>query len=185
MPKIKPEGFDKDKNPAKFGRKITPQQQRFINNYLHKDMTQTASAREAGYKNPNVSAVQLLNHPFIRERIEEQRQELETKYGVTITKSVRDMQRLRDEAWAAGRYSDAIRAEELRLKATGLLVAKSHVVHENVDGMNRDDIVKKLQEYMERAKDRMVDVTPTENPTKSAQVPITDCSKEKKNVGDN
>ena len=162
----------------KGGRRLQPQQQKFLDNYIHKDMTQTAAARAAGYKNPNVSAVQLLNHPVVKERMEEMRQELESKYGVTITKSVRDMQRLRDEAWEQGNFSAAIKAEELRLKVTGLMVARSHVTHEHVDNMSREQIVQQLQEFMERAKNRMIDVTPAENPTESEQTPITDCSGE-------
>ena len=163
---------------AKGEKRLTPPQQKFLDNYIHKDMTQTAAARAAGYKNPNVSAVQLLNHPRVKERMEEMRQELESKYGVTITKSVRDMQRLRDEAWEAGNFSAAIKAEELRLKVTGLMVARSHVTHEHIDNLSRDQIVEQLQEFMERAKNRMIDVTPAENPTESEQTPITDCSGE-------
>ena len=163
---------------AKGEKRLTPPQQKFLDNYIHKDMTQTAAARAAGYKNPNVSAVQLLNHPRVKERMEEMRQELESKYGVTITKSVRDMQRLRDEAWQAGNFSAAIKAEELRLKVTGLMVARSHVTHEHVDNMSREQIVEQLQEFMERAKNRMIDVTPSENPIESEQIPITDCSEQ-------
>ena len=156
----------------KGGRRLQPQQQKFLDNYIHKDMTQTAAARAAGYKSPNVRAVQLLKNPVVRERMEEMRQELETKYGVTITKSVRDMQNLRDEAWAAGNFSAAIKAEELRLKVTGLMVARSHVTHEHVDNLSREQIVEQLQEFMERAKNRMVDVTPEDTPTEDEQISI-------------
>jgi phage terminase small subunit len=152
---------------------LQPQQQKFLDNYIHKDMTQTGAARAAGYKSPNVRAVQLLNNPVVKERMEEMRQELESKYGVSVTKSVRDMQRLRDEAWEAGNFGAAIKAEELRLKVTGLMVARSHVTHENVDNMTRDQIVKQLQDFMTRAKDRMIDVTPEANPTKTEQIDIT------------
>jgi phage terminase small subunit len=147
----------------KGGRRLQPQQQKFLDNYIHKDMTQTGAARAAGYKSPNVRAVQLLKNPVVRERMEEMRNELESKYGVTITKSVRDMQRLRDEAWEAGNFGAAIKAEELRLKVTGLMVARSHVTHENVDAMSREEIAEQLQEIMGRAKDRMKDVTPEQN----------------------
>ena len=160
-------------NPEHGKRRLSPQQQKFLDNYIHKDLTQTASARSAGYKNPNVSAVQLLNNPVVRERMEEMRTELESKYGVTITKSVRDMQRLRDEAWEAGNFGAAIKAEELRLKVTGLMVARSHVTHENVENLTRDQIVEQLQEFMTRAKDRMIDVTPEQNPIESEQISIT------------
>ena len=43
------------------GQRLKPQQQKFLDNYLHKDMTQTAAARTAGYNHPTVQAVQLLN----------------------------------------------------------------------------------------------------------------------------
>jgi hypothetical protein len=168
-------------NPEHGKRRLSPQQQKFLDNYIHKDLTQTASARSAGYKNPNVSAVQLLNNPVVRERMEEMRTELESKYGVTITKSVRDMQRLRDEAWEAGNFGAAIKAEELRLKVTGLMVARSHVTHENVENLTRDQIVEQLQEFMTRAKDRMIDVTPEQSPTNDDIELIADCSE---NVAD-
>jgi len=157
---------------AKGEKRLTPPQQKFLDNYIHKDMTQTAAAREAGYKNANVSAVQLLNNPKVKERMEEMRQELEAKYGVSITKSVRDMQRLRDEAWQVGNYGAAIKAEELRLKVTGLMVARSHVTHEHVENLNREEIVEQLQEFMDRAKNRMKDVTPAEIPIEAEQIPV-------------
>jgi len=162
----------------KGGRRLQPQQQKFLDNYIHKDMTQTAAARAAGYKSPNVRAVQLLKNPVVRERMEEMRQELESKYGVTITKSVRDMQRLRDEAWEAGNFNAAIKAEELRLKVTGLMVARSHVTHEHVDNLSREQIVEQLQEFMQRAKDRMIDVTPEENPIEAETITIASDSQD-------
>ena len=157
----------------KGGRRLQPQQQKFLDNYIHKDMTQTGAARDAGYKSPNVRAVQLLKNPVVRERMEEMRNALESKYGVTITKSVRDMQRLRDEAWAAGNFGAAIKAEELRLKVTGLMVARSHVTHENVESLTREQIVEQLQEFMTRAKDRMIDVTPEQSTAEPEMIDIT------------
>ena len=162
--------------PNPNGLKLKPSQQTFLNNFLHKDMTQTAAARAAGYNHPTVQAVQLLNTPHVRERLDEMRTELESKYGVNITKSVRDMQMLRDEAWAAGNYSAAIKAEELRLKVTGLMVNRSHVTHEKIDSMDKDEISKKLQVIMDRAKSRMIDVTPEQNAIEAEQVPLAEIS---------
>ena len=143
-------------------RRITKQQQEFLDNYVHKDMTQTASARACGYANPTVDAVRLLNRPIIQEHLEEMRQELESKFGVTVAKSVRDLQHIRDKALSLNKFGDAIRAEELRLKATGLLVNKSHVQHENIDNMNREQLLEKLGDFMKIAQERMKDVTPEE-----------------------
>ena len=54
-----------------------------------------------------------------------------------------------------GNFSAAIKAEELRLKVTGLMVARSHVTHEHVDNLSREQIVEQLQEFMNRAKNRI------------------------------
>ena len=143
-------------------RRITKQQQDFLDNYVHKDMTQTGAAREAGYKNPTVAAVRLLRNPVVQERLDEMRLEAKNKFGVTIDKSVRDLKQLRDEAWQNGRFGDAIRAEELRLKATGLLVSKSHVLHEDVNVMTKEEILDKLQQFSRMANNRMKDITPKE-----------------------
>ena len=53
------------------------------------------------------------------------------------------------------------------------MVARSHVTHENIDSLTRDQIVEQLQEFMDRAKNRMIDVTPTENPIEAEQIPVT------------
>ena len=148
-------------------RRLNKKQQEFLNNYVHKDMTQTASAREAGYSNPTVDAVRLLRIVAVQERLDEMRSELESKFGVTVAKSVRDLQHIRDKALDLGKFGDAIRAEELRLKATGLLVNKTHVKHENVDAMSREQILEKLGDFMKIAKSRMKDITPDpDNPNK-------------------
>jgi phage terminase small subunit len=140
--------------------KLKPQQQTFLDNYFNGDMTQTAAARSAGYKNPTVAAVRLLRNPIVQERLEEMRLEARTKYGVTVDKSVRDLKKMRDEAWELGKYGEAIRAEELRLKATGLLVNKSHVMHEDVTQMGREQVLEKLAEFQRMAQRRMKNVTP-------------------------
>jgi len=85
---------------------------------------------------------------------------------------------LRDEAWQEGNFGAAIKAEELRLKVTGLMVARSHVTHEQVDNLSREQIVEQLQEFMDRAKNRMIDVTPAENPIEPEQNPITEYNQE-------
>ena len=136
-------------------KKITPQQQKFLDNYVHKDMTQTSAARAAGYSNPGVDAVRLLRNPVVQERYQEMREEARSKFGVTIDKSVRDLLKIRNEAWESGKFGEAIRAEELRLKATGLLVNKAHVLHERTDSMTREEILAKLQEFQEIAQKRM------------------------------
>ena len=151
------------KEQSKAGwKRLTEKQQKFLDNFMYKDMTQTASARDAGYSNPSVDAVRLLRNPVVQERYQEMRMEANAKFGVTVEKSVRDLKQLRDEAWQNGRFGDAIRAEELRLKATGLLVSKSHVLHEDVNVMTKEEILDKLQQFSRMANNRMKDITPKE-----------------------
>ena len=153
MPKVA-QDLTKEQRLAGWKR-LTDKQQDFLNNFMHKDMTQTSAARSAGYANPGVDAVRLLRNPVVQERYQEMRDEAQSRFGVTIDKSVRDLLKIRNEAWESGKFGEAIRAEELRLKATGLLVNKAHVLHERTDSMTREEILSNLQEFQEIAHKRM------------------------------
>ena len=158
MPNV---GEDLPKEQRLAGHKrLTPQQQQFLDMYLHKDMTQTEAARQAGDKNPTVQAVRLLRNPVVAERLQEMRLETQARFGVTIDKSIRDLKKIRDQAWEMGKFSDALRAEELRLKAAGLLINKQHVVKEEITANTKQDIANKLAEYKRLAESRMRNVTP-------------------------
>ena len=159
MPRVA-ENLTKEQRLAGWKR-LTDKQQSFLDNFMHKDMTQTNSARQAGYANPGVDAVRLLRNPVVQERYQEMREEARTRFGVTIDKSVRDLLKIRNEAWESGKFGEAIRAEELRLKATGLLVNKAHVLHERTDSLTREEILAKLQESQEIAQKRMKVATNT------------------------
>ena len=136
-------------------KRLTQRQQDFLDNFVHKDMTQTASARQAGYSNPSVDAVRLLRNEVVQERLQEMYDENRSRFGVTLDKSLRDLLKIRNEALERERYSEAIRAEELRLKASGLLVNKAHVLHEKVDSMTKEEILAELQNLQQKAQDRM------------------------------
>ena len=146
MPKVA-ENLTKEQRLAGWKR-LTDKQQDFLNNFMHKDMTQTSAAR-------------LLRNPVVQERYQEMREEARSRFGVTIDKSVRDLLKMRNEAWESGKFGEAIRAEELRLKATGLLVNKAHVLHERTDSMTREEILAKLQEFQDIAQKRMKVATTT------------------------
>jgi len=157
MPKV---GEDLPVEQRMAGQKrLTPKQQEFLNNYLHKDMTQTEAARKAGYKNASVSAVRLLRNNVVAERLQEMRLEAQSRFGVTVDKSIRDLKKIRDEAWKAGKLGEAIRAEELRLKAAGLLINKQHVVKEEITAATKEQITEKLEEFRRLAESRMQNVT--------------------------
>ena len=136
-------------------KRLTQRQQDFLDNFIHKDMTQTNAARQAGYSNPSVDAVRLLRNPVVQDRWQEMQEENRSRFGVTLDKSLRDLLKIRNEALERERYSEAIRAEELRLKASGLLVNKAHVLHEKVDSMTKEDILAELENLQRKAQDRM------------------------------
>ena len=161
MPKV---GEDLSREQRLAGQKrLTDKQQAFLDNFMHKDMTQTSAARKAGYANPGVDAVRLLRNPVVQERYQEMQEEARSRFGVTLEKSLRDLKKIRDLAIDREKYGDAIRAEELRLKATGLLVNKAHVLHERTDSMTREEILAKLQEFQDIAQKRMKVATKTHN----------------------
>jgi hypothetical protein len=54
-----------------------------------------------------------------------------------------------------GKFSDALRAEELRLKAAGLLINKQHVVKEEITANTKQDIANKLADFKRLAESRM------------------------------
>ena len=136
-------------------KRLTQKQQDFLDNFMHKDMIQTNAARQAGYSNPSVDAVRLLRNEVVQERFQEMQEENRSRFGVTIDKSVRDLLKIRNEAWESGKFGEAIRAEELRLKASGLLINKAHVLHEKVDSMTKEDILAELDNLQRKAQERM------------------------------
>ena len=136
-------------------KRLTQRQQDFLDNFMHKDMTQTNAARQAGYSNPSVDAVRLLRNPVVQERWQEMQEENRARFGVTLDKSLRDLLKIRNEAIERERYGEAIRAEELRLKASGLLINKAHVLHEKVDSMTKEDILAELDNLQRKAQERM------------------------------
>jgi hypothetical protein len=77
---------------------------------------------------------------------------------VSIDKSIRDLKKIRDEAWQEGKYNEALRAEELRLKASGLLINKQHIIKEEVSLETKEQILKKLDEFKRLAENRMNNV---------------------------
>ena len=121
---------------------------------MHKDMTQTNAARQAGYSNPSVDAVRLLRNEVVQERFQEMQEENRSRFGVTIDKSVRDLLKIRNEAWESGKL---VRLFGLKnpFKGTGLLVNKAHVLHEKVDSMTKEEILAELQNLQQKAQDRM------------------------------
>ena len=99
--------------------------------------------------------------PHIVKALKQRRAELAEKYEVTYARHVRDLQRIRDEAIAAGAYSAAVQAEKARGLAQGdIYVNKSEVRHGSIDQMSKAEVKKALEELKRQLGERVIDVEP-------------------------
>jgi phage terminase small subunit len=97
------------KEQSKAGwKRLTAKQQRFLDNFMYRDMTQTASAREAGYSNPTVDAVRLLRNPVVQERYQEMRMEANARFGVEKLEEFKKL--------AQGRMRNVTPAKDVRVE---------------------------------------------------------------------
>jgi len=88
----------------------------------------------------------------ILQAIEELRKEAQHRNKVTLDRSLRDLKGIRDAAVLDGSWGPAIKAEELRMKAVGLLIEKKAILHGRVDRLSRDEVIKELQKLQDQAK---------------------------------
>ena len=58
----------------------------------------------------------------------------------------KDLQRIRDEALENGAYSAAVQAEKSRGQTAGLYVTKTEIRHGSIDQMDREQVMKALDE---------------------------------------
>ena len=142
--------------------KLTDKQRTFVYEYVVNQVSGTEAARRAGYKHPNVRAAELLNDkPYVAERINQFRLELQRKYEVTYENHVEQLAKLRDVALQNGAYSAAVNAEKARGQVGGLYVDRKEILVGRVESMNREDVVRRLQEIHNQYKP-ILDVTPVE-----------------------
>ena len=131
---------------------LTQQQQKFVENIVYHDMSQTEAARKAGYNHPAVQANRNMKNKSIMIAIDELRHEAQHRNNVTLDRSLRDLKSIRDAAVLDGSWGPAIKAEELRMKAVGLLVEKKAVLHGRVDSLSKDEVLKELKKLQDKAK---------------------------------
>ena len=135
-------------------RRLTRKQELFVRELVTKDgqITLTEAAINAGYapRSAHVRASEMTNprhSPHVVKAIRDYRNELDQKYGVEYKRHLRDLQRIRDEALAAGAFSAAVQAEYRRGQAHGdIYVAKSEIRHGTIDSMSKDEVMKALKE---------------------------------------
>lgn len=75
---------------------LTPQQQRFVEEYILDPVSQTKAALRAGYSGEHVSttASRLMKHPLVKEAIEEHQKEAAGKLGITQQRILQELSAL-------------------------------------------------------------------------------------------
>ena len=139
--------------PEKYKRRrLTKKQQKFVQLYVHNDLTNTECAHRAGYSHPAQSASMLLNDPrflHIQETIKDLQEGYQKKYEITFEKVARDLQMIRDAAVEDGKFSAAVQAELGRAKLAGLMVEKKEIKHGRIDQMDRSEVEARLRKLIE------------------------------------
>jgi len=159
--------------PASTEQPLTRKQELFVKELVSKDgqITLREAAINAGYSvtsahtrayeltNPNIS-------PHVVAAIQSYRRELDEKYGITYQRHIRDLQSIRDLALQNGAYSAAVQAEYRRGQAQGdIYVSKSEIRHGSIDSMNKEEVLKALEEIKDSYAPITIDVTPEEKNT--------------------
>ena len=146
------------RNPSRYApekykrRRLTKKQQKFVQLYVHNDLTNTECAHRAGYSHPAQSASMLLNDSrflHIQETIKDLQEGYQKKYEITFEKVARDLQMIRDAAVEDGKFSAAVQAELGRAKLAGLMVEKKEIKHGRIDQMERDEVEARLRKLIE------------------------------------
>ena len=90
---------DVEENESGLSVNLTQQQQRFVENIVYHDMSQTEAARKAGYNHPAVQANRNMKNKSVIIGIEELRYEAQHRNHVTLDRSLRDLKSIRDAAF--------------------------------------------------------------------------------------
>lgn len=157
----KPKYKDQNKPKRKVGRpivsettKLSRKQELFVKILVSQDgqITKRDAAIEAGFpaSSAHQRAYEMTNPakcPHVVRAIQEYRGELDRKYGIDYQRHVRDLQKIRDAAFADKNYSAAVMAEYRRGQAQGnIYINKSEIRHGTIDSMSKDEVLKALNE---------------------------------------
>jgi len=158
IPLMRPEVVEKRITaplPKKVRKKaLTKQEWTFVREYVTGDgeVTLAEAARRAGYRESNLKywgnrLTDPHKSPHIVQAIQELRTELAVKHGTSFERHMKDMQRIRDMALAAGAYSAAVAAEYRRGQALGTIyVERKEIRVGTIDSMSKEEVMKKLEE---------------------------------------
>ena len=135
---------------------LTELQKRFAELYVINMGTKSnyEIAIESGYSEDGARtrAYELLNPdicPHVVKYINKLKSQMEDKYKVTYNTHIQEMWRLREMAKEKGNVQTAVRAEELRAKATGLHVEKQLIATKSVnylENLTEEQLEDKMKE---------------------------------------
>ena len=158
---VKATYVDPDKPKRKVGRPrvnenspLSRKQEIFVKTLVSQDgqITKRDAAIEAGFpaSSAHQRAYEMTNAsicPHVVKAIQEYRAELDRKYGIDYSRHVRDLQKIRDAAFADKNYSAAVMAEYRRGQAQGnIYINKSEIRHGTIDSMSKEEVLKALNE---------------------------------------
>jgi phage terminase small subunit len=125
---------------------------------------------KAGYKSDNKNAAMVLAsrltnpelNPHVCRYLEMELQVEKEKYEKDKLRRYKTFERLRDGAEAKGQYTGAINAEFRSGQLAGQFVDKKEITHNTLEGMNRDQLEKRLEELENKIGENIniIDVTP-------------------------
>ena len=140
--------------PLKQYKSLSSKEWKFVQELVAGDgqVTMKEAAIRAGYRETSASAMawKLTNPemtPHVVSAIQAYRAELNSKYGTTYDRHMRDLQLIRDKALEAGAYGAAVQAEYRRGQALGTIyVDRKEIRHGSIDSMSKEEVERKLAE---------------------------------------
>ncbi len=138
-------------NKKKYLTKITPIQERFIDNYCSKygEWSATQCAMAAGYarSSAHTRAAELLDwrkHPDIAMEIQERLAGLREAWDINKDKHLAMLTKIRDEARKKGQYGVVAKCEELRGRVSGLYIERQMTLHKELSTEDLHDKMKQI-----------------------------------------
>ena len=163
--------IEKQLETKKYNDKITPLQQKFIDNYCSKygQWSATQCAINAGYdiKSAHTRASELLDwrkHPDIALEIQGRIAGLREAWDVNRDKHMAMLTKIRDAAMEKGQYGVANKAEELRGKVAGLHIERNLTLTKELSDTEVQDKIKTIfpdkESFLKGQRDLMMDLFP-------------------------
>ena len=147
----------KPRKPRNFT--ITPRQRKFARLLVANDglITRRQAAVEAGFppSSAHTRSYEMMRNPRVLAEIARLRKEADDQFSVSLTRHMKDLHRLREQALAAGAYSASVAAEKLRGQVKGLYVSRSEIRHGSIDLMTREEVERELERYENERADRL------------------------------